>query len=165
MLVCLFRHLLRFVPSVRTSSCPLWITPALSSPQCSKVIGWDCTGESIRSLQSHRFVLLIRLKGPFWRFSTISPSIRISDVMWKTTTVVFNIVCVSVTQHQHCHVTHTVTELSQETTTAVFCSGAVKDGNMWVSRNTPVCYANREKQTLKHNTTKYLKLSAYLKEN
>lgn len=46
--VSVFRRLLRFDLSVRMSSCPLWITPALSSPLCSKVIGWDCTGESLR---------------------------------------------------------------------------------------------------------------------
>lgn len=44
--VGVFRLLLRFDPSVRTSSCPLWITLGLSSPQGSKVIGWDFTGES-----------------------------------------------------------------------------------------------------------------------
>lgn len=46
--VSVFRHHLRFDPSVRRSSCPLWITLALSSPLCSKVIGWDCTGEPLR---------------------------------------------------------------------------------------------------------------------
>lgn len=49
--VCVLRLLLRFDPSVRKSSCPLWITPGLSSRQCSKVIGWDCTGESFRCVQ------------------------------------------------------------------------------------------------------------------
>lgn len=52
--VCVFRLLLRFDPSVRTSSWRLWITPGRSWPQGLKVIGWDCTGEPLRCLLDDR---------------------------------------------------------------------------------------------------------------
>lgn len=42
--VCMFRLHPRSVRSVRTSSWPPWTKQVLSSPPCSEVIGWACTG-------------------------------------------------------------------------------------------------------------------------